>query len=153
MRLRIPTDQVSALHGALRQAGNREIGGQIFGEQLDTSDFRATELTFQKRAGTLARFIVDLVQAARDATRFFDRTAHAYARFNYVGEWHSHPSFALRPSHTDVATMRALVADREFRGHFAVLMIVRLDGDDVTCDAWVFDPAGREQAVTLVLES
>ena len=153
MRLRLPAEQMAALRSALRRADTREIGGQIFGELLAPSDFRATELTVQKRPGTFARFIVDLVQATREAARFFDRTAHRYTRFNYIGEWHSHPCFAVQPSGTDVATMRALVRDREFRGSFAVLMIVRLDGDDVTCAAWLFDPGGREQAVDLTVES
>ena len=80
MRLKLPSDQISALHEALARAGIDEIGGQIFGEQLAPSHFLASELTFQKRRGTFAQFIVDLVQAARDALRFFDKTRHRYAR-------------------------------------------------------------------------
>jgi hypothetical protein len=137
------------LRDALHRAGTNEIGGQIFGEQLAPSDFRATDLTFQKRRGTFARFIVDLVQAARDAISFFDRTKHQYERFNYIGEWHSHPSFEVMPSVTDIEAMRALVSDREFKGRFAVLMITRLDGDQISSAAWLFDPAGHKLAVTL----
>lgn len=149
MRLRLPADQAVGLREALRLAGSKEIGGQIFGEQLAPSDFAAAELTFQKRPGTFARFVVDLIQAARDAVRFFDRTAHHYERYNYIGEWHSHPSFAVRPSEVDVASMRKLVTDPEFKGRFAVLMIVRLDGGELTCGAWLFDPFGRAFAITL----
>lgn len=151
MLLRLSPDQVNALRSALRRAGVNEIGGQIFGEQLAPSDFRATELTFQKRNGTFTQFVVDLLQAAQDAMQFFGRTRHRYTRFNYIGEWHSHPSFEVSPSGTDIAAMRALVSDREFRGTFAVLMIVRLDGDQLTCGAWLFDPSGHEQSVTLEL--
>src|SRR5690606_32772117 len=78
MRLKIPNDQVVALREALARAGTSEIGGQIFGEQLAPSHFLASELTFQKRRGTFARFFVDLIQAARDALKFFDRTQHHY---------------------------------------------------------------------------
>jgi len=149
VRLLLPNDQMEILRNALHRAGTDEIGGQIFGEQLAPSDFRATDLTFQKRPGTFARFIVDFVQAARDAINFFDRTKHQYERFNYIGEWHSHPSFEVRPSATDIEAMRALVSDGEFRGRFAVLMITRLDGDQISSAAWLFDPAGHELAVTL----
>lgn len=152
MRLRLPPDQVGALRKALNSAGTNEIGGQIFGEQLAPSDFRATELTFQKRSGTFAKFIVNLVQAGRDAVRFFNRTQHRYARFNYIGEWHSHPSFEVRPSGTDISSMRSLVADSDFRGTFAVLMITRLDDDRLTCGAWLFDPQGRDKTVHLEVE-
>jgi [CysO sulfur-carrier protein]-S-L-cysteine hydrolase len=153
MQLRLPPDQVHALTDALARAGTREIGGQIFGEQLAPSDFRATELTFQARPGTFARFIVDLMQAARDAMRFFDRTEHRYTRFNYIGEWHSHPSFKVRPSGVDLQTMRRLVGDPKFRGHFAILLIAQLDGGRPTLGAWLFDPSGAEGVVQLELEA
>ncbi len=80
-----------------------------------------------KRPGTFARFIVDLLQAALDALGFFERTQHRYTRYNYIGEWHSHPSFAVHPSSIDVRSMRTIVEDPKFHGNFAVLMIVRLD--------------------------
>lgn len=149
MRLMLPAEHIAGLRDALRRSGTREIGGQIFGEQLAPSDFVATELTLQKRPGTFARFVVDLMQAARDAVRFFDRTAHQYTRFNYIGEWHSHPSFVVQPSDVDVAAMRRLVTDPDFKGGFAVLMITRLCGDDLTCGAWLFDPAGAVFPITL----
>jgi hypothetical protein len=121
----------------------------MFGEQLAPSDFLVTELTVQARPGTLVRFIVDLIQAARDAVRFFDRTHHHYTRYNYIGEWHSHPSFAIEPSATDVKTMQTLVSDPEFVGTFAVLMIVRLDTTNLIAEARLFDPNGTERNVSL----
>lgn len=151
MRLQLQSDQVRALRAALERAGTNEIGGQMYGEQLAPSDFLVTELSFQRRHGTFARFVVDLVQAARDALRFFDRTEHRYTRFNYIGEWHSHPSFDVHPSGTDVASMHALVQDPGFQGNFAVLMIVRLDTPHIRCGGWLFDPRGHTQTVTIEL--
>jgi len=152
MRLRLPSDQAEALREALRRAGTQEIGGQIFGEQLAPSDFRATKLTFQKRPGTFARFIVDLLEAAGDALSFFDNTGHRYTRFNYIGEWHSHPSFAVYPSGTDCETMRQLVCDEDFRGTFAILVITRLDHDALSVGAWFFDPTGIDLPISLEME-
>jgi hypothetical protein len=151
MRLKIPNDQVTALHKALSSAGAKEIGGQIFGEQLAPSDFLASELTFQKRHGTFSRFIVDLIQTARDALQFFDRTKHRYTRFNYIGEWHSHPSFNVYPSVTDVETMRELVRDSDFKGNFAVLIITKLESETIKAGGWLFDPNGREFQIKLEL--
>jgi hypothetical protein len=152
VKIALAPDQAGRLVAALKQAGVKEIGGQLFGEQLAPSDFRVTELTVQSRPGTFARFIVDLLQAARDAVRFFDRTEHRYTRYNYIGEWHSHPSFAVQPSGTDMATMRDLVRDSQFVGYSAILMIVRLDAEALTAGAWVIDPQGRERAVSLEVE-
>lgn len=60
--------------------------------------------------------------------RFFRRHACDYTRFNYLGEWHSHPLFYPIPSATDHASMRALVTDPAMGANFLVLMIVKLDG-------------------------
>lgn len=152
MRLRLPAELAKYLYEALRKAGNKEIGGQLYGEQLAPSDFRVTEITFQKRPGTFARFVVDLVQAACDATGFFNRTGHRYARFNYIGEWHSHPSFDVQPSGTDIAAMRDLVRDHEFQGNFAILLITRIYQGKIIAGSWLFDPSGREQTVNLEFE-
>ena len=151
MKLRLPHELVRKLMAALQRAGSREIGGQLFGKQLAVSEFEATELAIQKRPGTIARFAVDLLQATRDAMRFFARTRHSYRQFNYIGEWHSHPSFAVMPSAQDIATMRDLARDPEFKGTFAVLMIVRADGATLNAGAWVFDPQGRESSIDLEL--
>jgi hypothetical protein len=149
VKLRLAADETAKLVAALKHAGKREIGGQLFGEQLAPSDFRVTELAIQARPGTIARFVVDIVQAAREAVRFFDRTQHRYTRYNYIGEWHSHPSFAVQPSGPDIGTMRALVRDPDFKGVFAVLVIVRLDDDALSAGAWLFDPQGAERGIRL----
>ena len=151
MRLRLNPDGTARLAAALKRAGSREIGGQLFGEQLAPSDFVATDVMFQKRMGSVVRFFVDLVLAAQEAAQFFDRTGHRYRRYNYIGEWHSHPSFAVRPSSTDVSTMQSLVCDPDFKGSFAVLMIVRLNGDTLCAAAWLFDRDGSKHDVDLEL--
>ena len=153
MKLTIPLEQVTTLRAALDKAGAKEIGGQIYGEQIAPSVFIGSDFTFQKRLGTISRFLVDLVQAATDALAFFDRTQHRYTRFNYIGEWHSHPSFALRPSCTDVQTMRELVASQNFDGQFAVLLICKLTGNTVELGGWLFDPEGREFPILLEVEN
>ena len=49
--------------------------------------------------------------------------------------------------------MRELVGAPDFVGRFAVLMIVRLDVQQVAAGAWVFDPKGNEAAVALEVDS
>ena len=47
---------------------------------------------------------------------FFDRVNHEYVRFNYIGEWHSHPSFEPEPSTKDDLSMQDIVEDPEVGG-------------------------------------
>jgi hypothetical protein len=152
MKLVLPRDERVKLLNALARSGSSESGGQMFGEQLAPSYFRIAELTVQTQRGTFASFVVDVVEAARSAVAFFRRTGHNYRRHNYLGEWHSHPSFAVVPSTKDSNTMRALVSADDFVGTFAVLMIARLDEVELQVAAWLYDPLGRDEAVTLELE-
>lgn len=59
------------------------------------------------------------------STPFFRKTGSDFKRFNYLGEWHSHPSFPVRPSHEDVISMQSLVnGERDI--DFSALLIARL---------------------------
>jgi hypothetical protein len=58
---------------------------------------------------------------------FFEHANHDYERFNYIGEWHSHPCFAPEPSLRDDASMRQIVEDPQVGAHFVVLLVVKLD--------------------------
>lgn len=153
MRLRLSADLLPPLQAALTKAGRREIGGQLFGEQVAVSEFRVTDIAIQRQAGTIARFFIDLVQAGRDVLSFHERTGHAYRRFNYIGEWHSHPSYPVQPSGIDSATMVELTTDPDFPGTFAVLMITRLDPGELKLGAWVYDLNGARGDVTLEIEA
>lgn len=149
LKLQFPKPLIAELSRLLNRAGRNEIGGQLYGEMLAPSYFRVTEITQQTRPGTVASFLVDLLQAARDAAGFYAKTGHQYARFNYLGEWHSHPSFAVQPSGVDISTMQALVANPEFRGHFAVLMITKCQQHQTLLGAWLFMPNGEQGNVTI----
>jgi proteasome lid subunit RPN8/RPN11 len=152
MRLHIRKELTATLRERLIQAGYKEIGGQLFGEQLSPSIFQVSEITFQKQQGTIVRFVVDLVQAARDAMRFFERTEHQYSRFNYLGEWHSHPSYAVLPSITDISAMENLVSDPDFAGNFAILIIAKNTNAGLSIGAWLFDPSGENKPIDLGIE-
>jgi proteasome lid subunit RPN8/RPN11 len=137
---------------ALRDAGIRETGGQLFGEQLAPSHFVVNEVTVQARPGTPAHFDVDVAAAMRDAARYFDRTGHDYLRFNYLGEWHSHPRYQVLPSNKDMRTMLELVSDADFKGNFAILMIARRDVRSLRLAAWVYGRGGTVQPVALEVD-
>jgi [CysO sulfur-carrier protein]-S-L-cysteine hydrolase len=60
-------------------------------------------------------------------TSFFVRTNPDYRRFNYIGEWHSHPIFELEPSFKDDASMMEILLDPAVGARSVVLVLVKLD--------------------------
>jgi [CysO sulfur-carrier protein]-S-L-cysteine hydrolase len=126
MQLLIPPEIRSQIVDALAQAGQREIGGILMGEHVGPDTFRVKELTIQRKGGTFAAFIRIVTEILAPLRAFFDSTNHKYTRFNYLGEWHSHHSFALTPSGRDHMTMYDIVKDPQLGARFVVLLLVRL---------------------------
>lgn len=114
------------LRSALRKAGRREIGGMLMAEQLGTGHFRIVDFSLDAFSGSHTHFHRDPNTHQKTLDEFFQRTGRDYQRFNYLGEWHSHPSFSVDPSMEDIATMTTIVEDRHSAITFAILLIVRL---------------------------
>ena len=124
--IEIPTEIEKRLRADLRRGGQREIGGILMGECLQPGRFRVADITADHGGGTIATFVRSLRAALQALTRFFDRTEHDYRRFNYLGEWHSHPSFAPTPSNRDIESLQNIADDPEVGANFVVLLIVKL---------------------------
>ncbi|ELN2578344.1 Mov34/MPN/PAD-1 family protein [Enterobacter asburiae] len=125
MQVEITENVKGTLRKALKVAGSREIGGVIMGEQIAPGHFRVVDLSIDSLTGGNAHFVRDSEAHSEALNAFFQRTDHQYDRFNYLGEWHSHPRFSVTPSSQDVSSMIDLVEGE--RGiEFAVLLIVRL---------------------------
>jgi integrative and conjugative element protein (TIGR02256 family) len=117
---------VKRLHRELRRARKREIGGLLMGEHVRDEIFRVVDISVQRSGGSQACFIRNPKDHHAQLQEFFARTGENYSRFNYLGEWHSHPSFDALPSSTDIQTMQSIVADPAVGATFLTLLIVKL---------------------------
>jgi [CysO sulfur-carrier protein]-S-L-cysteine hydrolase len=121
----LPNDQRVRLRKCLRDAGRREIGGILMGEQVAPDHFRIVDFSVDNKTGTAAHFVRSPEHHAKALESFFRTTGSDFKRFNYLGEWHSHPSFPVGPSHEDIVSMQSLV-EGEQGIDFSALIIVRL---------------------------
>ncbi|MBR0884718.1 MULTISPECIES: Mov34/MPN/PAD-1 family protein [Bradyrhizobium] len=125
VKISLPSDQRARFRTCLRRAGRREIGGILMGEQVAPDHFRIVDFSIDATTGTAAHFVRSPNHHAEALESFFRRTGSDFRRFNYLGEWHSHPSFAVRPSREEMMSMQSLVnGERDI--DFSALVIVRL---------------------------
>lgn len=129
MKLRVPQKVIEMWVAGLEKAGSREIGGVLFGEHVGDADFRIVEATEQRRRGKQVSFRRKGSDARRALDRFSKAHDHDHARFNYLGEWHSHPGAPAAPSSVDITTMQDLVTHPKTQANFLVLAIVKLAGE------------------------
>jgi hypothetical protein len=155
VHLLIPNSVAQRLAKLLKRSGLTEAGGIIMGEHVSADEFRIVDFTVQHGNGTFASFLRIPQFHLYCLKRFFQRTGKDYRKFNYLGEWHSHPAFSTHPSDCDVAAMHALVNDSAMGATFAVLMVVRLDSDvALQIGTYLFVPADpTAYVVPLVVET
>lgn len=125
MQLLLAPQVIKRLQRELRRAGRREIGGLLMGEHLGGELFRVAEISIQRAGGTDSCFIRNPSDHKVELEKFFAQTGNDYARFNYLGEWHSHPSFEPIPSVTDLKTMQSIVEDPDVGVNFLVLLVCK----------------------------
>lgn len=130
MKLHVHPDYLRSMARHLANAGAREIGGVLVGEHIAESEFRLADLSFQRSSGSQACFIRRPEDHEQFFADFFQRTGEDFRRFNYLGEWHSHPAFPAVPSSTDKAQMKAIVEGSPNAPLFAVLIVARLNGPE-----------------------
>jgi len=126
MKRLLPDTVENLMKWELRAAGRREIGGVLLGELIGPGIFRVAEITVQRTGGTSSTFVRIPRLHAEAIQAFFERTGHRYERFNYLGEWHSHPSYPTRPSGSDVRAMEEILSNPAMAVNFAVLSIVKI---------------------------
>ncbi len=152
LTLILPAEVRDEILAALRSSGRREVGGILMAEHVARDTFTVRSITVHRR-GALAAFVRRIEDALAPLRQFFRRANQDYTRFNYIGEWHSHPSFAPVPSLPDDLSMREIVQDKQVGANFVVLLIVKL-ADDGKLDASVhtYLPDGSKQPSLLRYE-
>jgi integrative and conjugative element protein (TIGR02256 family) len=151
LKISIPADIQVLLVKALLKSGTHECGGVLMGEHIGTNHFRVSSLSIQK-SGTIASFVRGITDAIKAIRLFHKATNNNYQRFNYLGEWHSHPLFSVQPSSKDHHTMKELVSDPKVGANFVVLLIFHLTNNHLEGSAHTYLPDGSYYRSTLDLE-
>ena len=152
MTVSVPPDVQETLRRALRAAGSNECGGILMAEHIGPDHFTVRQLTVQG-GGRFASFVRGTRSAFRALSEYFRQSGHDYTRFNYLGEWHSHPSFSVQPSSTDHRSMLDIVTNARVGANFVVLLIFKLvDRERLEGSAHTYLPDGTIAQSTLFLE-
>jgi hypothetical protein len=149
LNLILPPEISRTITTALEKAGRREVGGVLLAEYVGPDEFAVREITVHRR-GTIAAFVRLIEDALGRITSFFQ---HDYCRFNYLGEWHSHPSFEPEPSGRDDASIREIVQDPKVGANFVALLIVKLDSaGNLIASAHAYLPDGGKHRGTVTIK-
>jgi integrative and conjugative element protein (TIGR02256 family) len=155
MQLLLPAPVLKRLDHELRCARRNEIGGLLLGEHLGGEVFSVVDFSVQRSGGSFSHFTRNPEEHRAELQRFFAETGNDYARFNYLGEWHSHPSFEAVPSGTDILTMQSIVEDPDVGVNFLILLVCRMGvrrRRKIELSAMAFRPGALPQTVPVSFE-
>lgn len=151
MLVKIPESISSELYKALNQAGAYEIGGILMAEAQGENVFCLRKITIQNNQNSIFSFIRIVSEFRHSLDSFFSSTKHNYKKYNYLGEWHSHPSFSLSPSSTDESTMLDIVLDPVVGANFVILLLVKL-GRQQQLEAAAYAYTNQKQKMKVQVE-
>jgi len=135
------------------RAGRREIGGMLMGEEVGAQKFRVVDFSVDTDSGSAVHFVRDSEGHERALHEFFQKTGEQFRRYNYLGEWHTHPCFDIQPSRKDVCSMQDLV-DQSDGVDFAVLFIARVNWLlCFQCNAYLFFRHNEPVKIDVLFES
>jgi len=141
MKLLLPPDIAHRLARLLKRSGSVEVGGVLMGEHVDGDIFRIVDFSSQSTNNTSSSFLRMPSKHNDTLDAFFKKTGLDYSKYNYLGEWHSHPRFAVHPSDVDIATMMNMLGNNSTSPNFAILLIIRLARNHtIEIGAWLFVP-------------
>ncbi len=110
------------------------------GEHLGGDSYRVFDVTVQRILGGRSWFERKAYDAIRQMDAFFEKTDRQYVKYNYLGEWHSHPLFPPSPSIQDSKTMWDIVHDPLFGARFAALLIIGVGQNGLEIKSYAYIP-------------
>lgn len=126
---------LNKIYRALIEYSHYEIGGILIGYRKRTNLFVISDVTIADDIGkfSIKRFIREPLKSIRILLKLFNAKI-----YNYIGEWHSHPSYELYPSIGDVDTMKGILNDSRYGVNFVLLIITKLIEDKINLAGFLF---------------
>jgi len=153
MKVELTRDVRKRMLSCLAKAKRREVGGLLMAEQLEPGNFRIVDFSLDNHTGSSTHFVRSPNHHRTALDTFFSQTDNDYARYNYLGEWHSHPNYATFPSSTDILSMHDLLIE-EHSIPFAILLIVKRGWwRRLLCTATLFRQGEEPSYIHVLVES
>jgi proteasome lid subunit RPN8/RPN11 len=128
-----------------------ETKGALFAEKLDDETYKVEAVYFEKKVGTFA--FVTLFNNERYkkfCANYFNKYKNQYEIHNYIGDWHSHPSFSCVPSLYD---KNEVIKDlKNSNANFLIQLIVKIEKNCLVGNAFLYNNQVTALKIKLIIE-
>jgi [CysO sulfur-carrier protein]-S-L-cysteine hydrolase len=148
MTIILPKKISKILHKQIHRHSPNETKGALFAKQIDDDHYEIDEVYLERQIGSIA--FVRLYNNQR--YKRFQKQYHAkhdddFLHHNYIGDWHSHPSFECVPSSFD--RMEVEMDLQQSNANFLIQVILKVEYNKLVGDAFLYNKDASAQQIQL----
>lgn len=151
MKIIIPKKLTKKIFIQVKKCRLNETKGALFARKISDEMFEVDDVYIEKKVGSFA--FVELVNNEKYQVYqncYHEKSGHDYIHHNYIGDWHSHPSFVLYPSSYDIEEVKKDL--KKSNARFLVQVIVKIINDKLTGNAFYYDRNITAKQIELIIE-
>jgi len=151
MKIFVPQKITNAIQETIRKTQPKEIKGAFYAKQNNDESFSIDGLFVSEYIGTnfFCKLLID--KRYRDfEKRYFKERNYEYKKYNYIGDWHSHPEFACIPSLYDINEANDDL--KKSNANFVVQFIFKLEDGVLIGSAFLFNKKFSSEKINLIIE-
>lgn len=129
LKVQINKRDVLLLKKHILKYGISETSGSFFGN-IKNNNFNITHIYYSNVKGSSVFVYTPYTKKmVRFAKKFYKETNYNYEYYNYIGDWHTHPSFRCYPSPNDIVESRKDIIKLEL--DFVISTIMKVEQDNL----------------------
>ena len=150
MKIIIQNDVKTKLYEALTKAGINEIKGACFAYNSSPNVFEIEEVYISPVQGTFAFSNLIINYKYKKFERdYFKRHNYDYEKHNYIGDWHSHPSFDCIPSQYDIKEVLDELS--KSNANFLIQLILKIENGKLIGNCYYYNSKEKTIKCELLL--
>ena len=130
MKIIVPKEIAIKIFEAVKKEGLCEIKGSLYAQFISENQYKIEDVFISKNKGT--HFFSNLIinhAYHKFEKQYFKKHNYDYVNHNYIGDWHSHPSFECKPSSYDEKEIKTELLSSN--AHFLIQLIVKVIDDEL----------------------
>lgn len=130
MKIVIKKEVTSKIYETVQLAGINEIKGSCYAFHKDNDLFEIEETYISQQKGTFSfsNLIINCKYNLFEK-RYYKKHRNNFKEHNYIGDWHSHPSFKLKPSNYDIEEVNSELINSN--ANFLIQIIVKIVNNEL----------------------
>lgn len=138
MKIIIPKNFSNKIFERIKETAPNETKGALFAQKINDNLYVVDDVYFEKKVGSFA--FVELYNNKiyqQFQRKYHEKHNNDFKNHNYIGDWHSHPSFECYPSGFDQLEVQADLQQSNAR--FLIQTILKIKDDKLVGNCFLYN--------------